>query len=740
MDVFSLVAKLKLDSSEYEEGLQNAGKGASLFGDIFKANIASDLVSKGFDMAVEGAKKLGSSLVDIGKQAFDAYGSLQQNIGGVQKLYGDAANTVLKDSKEAFKTAGMSANEYMETATQFSASLIGSLNGDTQKAAEQTKIAMTAMSDNVNTFGTNAEDVTNAFKGFSKQNYTMLDNLKLGYGGTKSEMERLIKDANEWGKANGEASNLSINSFSDVVTAIQQIQEKQHVAGTTAKEAGTTIQGSIGMAKAAWENLLSSLADPNGDIKGSINDLITSIFGDGTPTNLGVIGNALPAIETAIEGIAEALPGMLTTITDRIPELLDKIMPNLDDVMSKVGESITNLIAGIAEFTPKIIEAGGQIIKGLVSGIVIALPKVISTAQSTISSFTQGIITNLPTVVAKAQELIANFSNAVQNDLPQILAQGVAFVQNLVNGIVQGLPSFLDTAVQLITGFLKAVINALPQILNAGMQILTAVVNGIVESLPEIIEAAGEIITSLLDTILDNLPEIIEGGLQMLEAIAQGIHDNLPEIIDKTIEVIAKIVATIAEHLPEILQAGIDILEILIIGLINTIPDLVAAIPQIIQSIKDSFSQYDWGAIGSNIIDGIKNGISSAAGRIADAAREAARKALDAAKGFLGIHSPSTVFRDQIGKYMALGMAEGFEDNIPVDDIQNSLDGMVNRMGNMVRGNMQSSTEGVNRGATYNGGITINVYGAEGQSEQQLVDILMDEITRRTGRTKAVWA
>jgi phage-related protein len=734
MDVFSLVAKLKLDSSEYEEGLQNAGKGASLFGDIFKANIASDLVSKGFDMAVEGAKKLGSSLVDIGKQAFDAYGSLQQNIGGVQKLYGDAANTVLKDSKEAFKTAGMSANEYMETATQFSASLIGSLNGDTQKAAEQTKIAMTAMSDNVNTFGTNAEDVTNAFKGFSKQNYTMLDNLKLGYGGTKTEMERLIKDANEWGKANGEASNLSINSFSDVVTAIQQIQEKQHIAGTTAKEAGTTIQGSIGMAKAAWENLLSSLADPDGDIKGSINDLITSIFGDGTSTNLGVIGNALPAIETAIEGIAEALPGMLTTITDRIPELLDEIMPNLDDVMSKVGESITNLIAGIAESIPKIIEAGGQIIKGLVSGIVIALPNVISTAQSTISSFMQGITTNLPTVIAKAQELIANFSNAVQNDLPQILAQGVAFVQNLVNGIVQGLPSFLDTAVQLITGFLNAVINALPQILNAGMQILTAVVNGIVESLPEIIEAAGEIITSLLDTILDNLPGIIEGGLQMLEAIVQGIIDNLPEIISAIIEVVTKIVVTIAEHLPEILQAGIDILEMLITGLINTIPALVAAIPQIIQSIKDSFSQYDWGAIGSNIIDGIKNGISSAAGRIADAAREAARAALDAAKGFLGIHSPSTVFRDQIGKYMALGMAEGFEDNIPVDDMQNSLDGMVNGLSTTkVKGNNGNV---VSTSDNY----TFNIYQREGENDTEFARRIADIINSDVQRKRAVYA
>lgn len=734
MDAFDLVAKLKLDSSGYEEGLQNAGKGASSFGDIFKANIASDLVSKGFDMAVEGAKKLGSSLVDIGKQAFDAYGSLQQNIGGVQKLYGDAANTVLKDSKEAFKTAGMSANEYMETATQFSASLIGSLNGDTQKAAEQTKLAMTAMSDNVNTFGTNAEDVTNAFKGFSKQNYTMLDNLKLGYGGTKSEMERLIKDANEWGKANGEASNLSIDSFSDVVTAIQQIQEKQHIAETTAKEAGTTIQGSIGMAKAAWENLLSSLADPDGDIKGSINDLITSIFGDGTSTNLGVIGNALPAIETAIEGIAEALPGMLTTITERIPELLDEIMPNLDDVMSKVGESITNLIAGIAEFIPKIIEAGGQIIKGLVSGIAIALPEVIDTAKSTISSFAQGVTTNLPAVVAKAQELITSFSNAVQNDLPRILAQGVAFVQNIVNGIVEGLPEFLNTAVQLITEFVTALLNALPQILNAGMQILTAVVNGIVESLPEIIEAAGEIITSLLDTILENLPELIESGLEMLRSIAQGIHDNLPEIIEKVIEIVAKITATIGEHLPEILQAGIDILEMLITGLINTIPDLVAAIPQIIQSIKDSFSQYDWGAIGSNIIDGIKSGISSAAGRIADAAKEAARKALDAAKDFLGIHSPSTVFRDQIGKYMALGMAEGFEDNIPVDDMQNSLDGMVNGLSTTkVKGNNGNV---VSTSDNY----TFNIYQREGENDTEFARRIADIINSDVQRKRAVYA
>lgn len=712
MDAFDLVAKLKLDSSGYEEGLQNARKGASSFGDIFKANIASDLVSKGFDMAVEGAKKLGSSLVDIGKQAFDAYGSLQQNIGGVQKLYGDAANTVLKDSKEAFKTAGMSANEYMETATQFSASLIGSLNGDTQKAAEQTKLAMTAMSDNVNTFGTNAEDVTNAFKGFSKQNYTMLDNLKLGYGGTKSEMERLIKDANEWGKANGEASNLSIDSFSDVVTAIQQIQEKQHIAGTTAKEAGTTIQGSIGMAKAAWENLLSSLADPDGDIKGSINDLITSIFGDGTPTNLGVIGNALPAIETAIEGIAEALPGMLTTITDRIPEFLDEIMPNLDDVMSKVGESITNLIAGIAEFIPKIIEAGGQIIKGLVSGIVIALPKVISTAQSTISSFTQGITTNLPTVVAK----------------------GVQIITTLAEGISQNLPQIVETVVHVVSQLITTIAENLPLIIAAGVQVLQALVEGIANSIPEMIGTVITVIEAIGETIVENLPTIIESGLELLLALAQGIADNLPEMTDTIIEVITQIITVIIEHLPEIIEVGVEILIALGKGLIDTIPVLVADIPQIIDAIKNAFLDIDWGAVGSNIIDGIKNGISSAAGRIADAAREAARKALDAAKDFLGIHSPSTVFRDQIGKYMALGMAEGFEDNIPVDDMQNSLDGMVNGLSTTkVKGNNGNV---VSTSDNY----TFNIYQREGENDTEFARRIADIINSDVQRKRAVYA
>ena len=679
MDLLSLVAKLSLDSSEYEKGLGDAETKGSTFGRGLKK------------AAVVGA----AAVAAVGTAAIAAGTSLVKGTGDVA-AYGD---NIDKMSQKM----GISAQAYQEwdAIMQHSGTSIDALKPSMKMLAMQAEKG----SDAFQKLGISEKEVA------SLSQEDLFAKVITGLQGMEEGTERTYITSQLLGRGATELGALLNTSAEET----QKMRDRVH-------ELGGVMSDDAVKASAQFQDTLQDLRTGFDSLKRNM------------------LSEFLPAITGVMDGLTNLFTGNYDEGIERISEGVGQAIDKFSEMLPKIGNAIIQNL-------PVIIQTGIQVVKGFISGMAQAMPQIIETAKGAISNFAQGITTNLPAVIAKAQELITNFSNAVQNDLPQILAQGVAFVQNLVNGIVKGLPTFLDTAVQLITGFLKAVINALPQILNAGMQILTAVVNGIVESLPEIIEAAGEIITSLLDTILDNLPEIIEGGLQMLEAIAQGIHDNLPEIIDKTIEVIAKIVATIGEHLPEILQAGIDILEILITGLINTIPDLVAAIPQIIRSIKDSFSQYDWGAIGSNIIDGIKNGISSAAGRIADAAKEAARKALDAAKGFLGIHSPSTVFRDQIGKYMALGMAEGFEDNIPVDDMQNSLDGMVNsldsmvnRMGNMVRGDMQFSTEGVNRGATYNGGITINVYGAQGQSEQQLVDILMDEITRRTGRTKAVWA
>ena len=672
MDLFKLVARLTLDSSEYEKGLGDAETKGSTFGSGLKK------------AAIVGA----GAVAAVGTAAIAAGTSLVKGAGDVA-AYGD---NIDKMSQKM----GISAQAYQEwdAIMQHSGTSIDALKPSMKTLATQAKKG----SDAFQKLGISEKEVA------SLSQEDLFAKVITGLQGMEEGTERTYITSQLLGRGATELGALLNTSAEET----QKMRDRVH-------ELGGVMSDDAVKASAQFQDTLQDLRTGFDSLKRNM------------------LSEFLPAITGVMDGLTNLFTGNYDEGIERISEGVGQAIDKFSEMLPKIGNAIIQNL-------PVIIQTGIQVVKGFISGMAQAMPQIIETAKGAISNFAQGITTNFPTVIAKAQELVTNFSNAVQNKLPRILAQGVAFVQNLVNGIVKGLPTFLDAAVQLITEFLKAVINALPQILNAGMQILTAVVNGIVESLPEIIEAAGEIITSLLDTILDNLPEIIEGGLQMLEAIAQGIHDNLPEIIDKTIEVIAKIVATIGEHLPEILQAGIDILEMLIVGLIDTIPDLVAAIPQIIQSIKDKFGEYDWGSIGSNIIDGIKNGISSAAGRIADAAREAARKALDAAKDFLGIHSPSTVFRDQIGKYMALGMAEGFEDNIPVDDMQNSLDGMVNSLDGMVRGSMQFSTEGVNRGATYNGGITINVYGAEGQNVRELAREIEKIFTLQDNQRRAAYA
>ena len=309
MDALNLMAKLKMDSSEYDEGLEKARNSASKLGSGLSKVASVGAKAMGTLVKVSTAA-IGAATAGIGamvKQSVDAYGEYEQMVGGVKKLYGnmgmsleeyaksvgqtvdevsdkyqqleDAQNLVLKNAENAFKTSGMSMNQYMDTATTFSASLIKSLDGDTLKAAEQTEVAMKAISDNFNTFGGDIGMIRGAFQGFAKQNYTMLDNLKLGYGGTKTEMEKLIADANEYAASIGKASNMSIESFSDIVTAIDLIQQKQQIAGTTAREATTTIQGSLGMLKAAWENLLTGMGDKNADLSKKMKDLVEALVG-----------------------------------------------------------------------------------------------------------------------------------------------------------------------------------------------------------------------------------------------------------------------------------------------------------------------------------------------------------------------------------------------------------------------------------------------------------------------------
>ena len=360
-DNFKDNAKSVKDFATEEE---KAGNNTLTLGDLIKGNLISEGIIAGIKGLAGAMKTVGSALLDIGKSAIDSYANYEQLIGGVETLFKDSAGIVEGYANNAYKTAGLSANDYMETVTSFSASLLQSLNNDTAKSAEVADMAITDMSDNANKMGTDMSMIQSAYQGFAKQNYTMLDNLKLGYGGTKSEMERLLKDAQKISGVKYDISNLS-----DVYNAIHVIQGELGITGTTAKEASTTIQGSVASMKSAWSNLLTGVADDNADWGTLVNNFVDSVVTAGD--------NLLPRIEIAVEGI-----GLL--ITDGLALLLQNVVP--------MGmQLIQNLITGMANQLPDIIPSINGAMGMIINGIVAMLPQILQMGIQIIVSLVQGI-------------------------------------------------------------------------------------------------------------------------------------------------------------------------------------------------------------------------------------------------------------------------------------------------------------------------------------------------------------
>lgn len=558
---------------DMKKGFDDAGGGALKFGDILKANILSEAIVSGVKKLGSVVKELGSLFIQVGKQALESYADYEQLIGGVETLFKKNASTVEKYANNAYKTAGLSANEYMETVTSFSASLLQSLNNDTAKSATVADMAITDMADNANKMGTDMSMIQNAYQGFAKQNYTMLDNLKLGYGGTKSEMERLLSDAQ---KITG--VKYDISSLNDVYQAIHVIQGELGITGTTAKEASTTIQGSVNSMKSAWQNMLTGLAGNSENLKQLIDNLMTSIFGDGTEGNLGVLGNVLPVIERIIESFSSVIPAIVARLGEHLPELLNAGM-----------ELFQNLITGITTTTPQLI--------------------------------------------------------------PALLE----FINQFVQFITQNLPTILQT----------------------GITLLLELVRGISQSLPELIPIAIQCIMDLVNTLLDNIDEVIECGIELLVALTEGLMNALPELISRLPEIIIKITAKLIQLSPQLFSAAWRIITALAEGLIKYVPEMISRIPQIITSMINAFKQgfSDFINIGKNLLKGIWVGISNTKEWLINKIKSIGSAITEAVKSLFGIHSPSTVFRDEIGKNLALGLGEGFTDTMKnvSEDIQNSI-------------------------------------------------------------------
>ena len=525
--------------------------------------------------------------------------ALEQSIGGVETLFKGSADRVIAAADNAYRTAGVSANSYMEQVTSFSATLLQGLGGDTEAAASYADKAIVQMADNANKMGTDMYAIQYAYQGFAKDNYTMLDNLKLGYGGTQAEMARLINDSGVLGDSiQVTAETVKDVPFSSIIDAIGVIQDDLGITGTTAQEAATTLSGSFASMKAAASNVLADLTLGR-DIQPALNGLAQTV-------TTFLTANLLPAVWN----ILSALPGALVTF------------------VSTLGPQ---LAAGLATFVPQV-----------VADITAAAPQMLTAAQA----------------------LVTGFATAVTTQLPTLLQSGVQLVQQLVNGAVQALPGITSVATQLLGQFASSFATGYAQLLSAGAQIIGQVVSGVVQSIPSLITIAGTVITQFLSALIAAAPQVWQSGVQMILQVVQGIVSSLPQIISSAASVIAQFLAGIGQQLPQLLQSGITMIAQLVAGLIQAIPQLIASIPQIISGIVNAFASYDWLSIGGNIIQGIANGIASGVGVIIDAAKSAASAALNAAKEFLGIASPSKVMRDQVGRFIPAGIAEGISRNL----------------------------------------------------------------------------
>lgn len=523
-------------------------------------------------LKIIGAIKGAIAAAGIGtalKSALEAGGNLQQSFGGLDTLYEDAAGAAKKYAVEA-AAAGISANSYAEQAVSFGAALKSAFGGDTAKAAEAANTAIMDMADNAAKMGTPIENIQTAYQGFAKQNYTMLDNLKLGYGGTKSEMERLLADAQ---KISGVEYNM--DNLGDVYDAIHVIQTDLGLTGVAAQEASTTFTGSFGAMKAAAENLMANLA-------------------------LGQdIGPSLETLGQTVQTFA-----------------FNNLFPMITNILSQ----IPNLVGGAVDM------------------IASAAPAFFDSAIKMATSLGEGLLTF--DWLGAAIKLIDALSNSIDS------ATGSIFAGNT---------TVIDT-------FLQNLTNGFPQLLSKGVELVLKVVEGLLSSLPSVVTTAGTIVTKMTTTILSLLPSVLQSGTKLILSLVDGIIRNLPSIVQSVFRIITTFVSTVGQNLPTILSQGITIVGKLVSGLIQAIPQIVSAIPQLISAIVNGFGNYDWWSIGKNIVRGIADGLRNAAGMIADAAKDAAKRAFDAACDFLGIDSPAKK-GIYIGNMYDAGIAKGIVKN-----------------------------------------------------------------------------
>ena len=752
------------------------------------------------------------ALANLGKSALDSVGQLEQNVGGVETLFGDAADAVIASADRAYQTAGMSANDYMSTVTSFSASLLQSLGGNTEEAAKVADMAIIDMADNANKMGTSMDMIQNAYQGFAKQNYTMLDNLKLGYGGTKTEMERLLADAE---KLTG--VKYDINNLNDVYQAIHAVQEEMGITDTTAKEAASTLEGSMASAKAAWDNFMNGsgdadqLADAFATAADNIVKNLAEIiprFAETLPALGGAIIAQIPGLVAAIvPAVLSAGQSVLKQLQDAVLDFdfagtADKVVQmitgfiegdGLGSLLDSLVTIFTGIVNGISSMLPSLLPALIELISYVVTSLLDQLPAILDCALELILGLAQGILAALPVLIEALPEVISSIVEFLISAVPQIIDAGIELLMALVDALPVIIDALVDALPQIIKATVTALIAAAPQIAKAGIKLLGALIEAIPVIVVELAKAVPDIVAAIID-VLAELPgligevfaeivtDLVEWGQQMLSNASMAMSNMLSQVNSIIQELPGKIWTHLVNAVNKVIAWGQQMVSNASTAasnmlskvsgiiqelpgkiwthLVNTVNKVVAwgqqmvsnastaasnmlskvssTLQQLPGKVWDYLSQaaqkvVTWGTqlaqkgaaaatqlfnsivnglsslpskmaeIGSNIVSGIWNGISSGWNWLTNKVSNLANSLLDAAKDALGINSPSKEFADEVGRWIMPGVGKGLDKSMPA-----TLKDMKAKAGELVsamRAEMSASVGQLSVGASHAAGL-----------------------------------
>lgn len=612
MNLFDLAAKITLDTHSYEAGVKSAvamGRDATETVINFVGNVSN--------IGVKAAKTMGTvaaagatGIAALTKSAVvDYYGEAEQLIGGVETLFKDSADMVLDYANGAYKTAGLSANEYMSTVTSFSASLIKSLEGDTKAAASYADMAITDMADNANKMGTSIESIQNAYQGFAKQNYTMLDNLKLGYGGTKSEMKRLIKDAE---KISGK--DLSIKNYNDIIEAIHIIQENMGITGATAAEAAETIQGSMNAASSALKNLMAGLADENADLEkltGNVVEGVSTAAKNIAPRVKITLGAIANLADTYSDDVANFAADMLVSLTAQAPQAAKTVTKTVktaikalgarkDDVAESAEELFGVLLTSFEDTMDDIYPFIERLTPTIANGFLRGTGTMFTVGTNIIMSFVRGLASNPDELTKTAFETVNTIITGISDNAPELLSSGITILTALADGISANLPTLLPAAVGAI-GELAADLTkpeTLVPLIGSGLDLIIALADGVMNSIPTLLNSGGAIVGNLVSSLIESAPEMWAASIELIGSLIGGLMDPA--------------------NTGALLGIGLELIGAIISGTINGIGRLANIGGEMFNNIKNGFMNFinDPLTWGKDLVDNFVGGIKSGFGKL----------------------------------------------------------------------------------------------------------------------------